>query len=335
MLRIGIVGAGDISFVHADVYTRLPNTQIVAWADPVEGNAQKRAELFGGRVFSTIQELLDREHVDIVDICSPDSLHTIHAEEALRAGKHVLCEKPLGLDIQEAEAIVRLAQESPNIFMVGQVLRFFPEYEWIRAFVKEGTLGEPIAAYAARLNPYPVWREWFRNPKISGGVATDLMIHDVDYCHWVFGRAERVSAIGKKDQYGIWNHVQSLLSFSSGVTATVEASYLMPSGFPTTFIFRLLCENGCIEYAKRAEKTVTVFEPEKEPSYPEIVREDPFLKEIKYFVGCVERGEKPEFIRPEEALYSLRIVLAVLDSLEKNGEPVAIETGLKGSILDA
>ncbi len=324
MLRVGIIGAGDISSYHAEAYLKLPDVEICAFADPVTSKAEKLCARFGGKVFSSLDEVLDEGDADIIDICSPDFLHTVQAEKALKAGKHVLCEKPIGLRLGEAERVVKLAEESGSVFMVGQVLRFFPEYEWIRSFISRGILGASKSVYAARLNPYPFWRGWFSDPRLSSGAAADLLVHDADFCHWVFGPVDRVAALGLKDENGIWNHVQVLAAFESGVTAAFEASYSMPGGFPKTFFLRILCEKGCIEYDKRSERPVAVFEPNRDPWYPEIEKENPFLREIRYFVECIRQNRKPDIIKPEEALYSLKIVLAVIRSVEENGRVIEL-----------
>jgi UDP-N-acetylglucosamine 3-dehydrogenase len=325
MLRIGIVGAGDISARHAEAYEKIPGTVIAAWVDAVPEKARQRAERFGGAIRPSMERLLEAGEVDIVDLCTPDALHTSQAAAALRAGCHVLCEKPLGVDLDDAMRVVAQARESGKVFMVGQVLRFFPAYRWMHRFLGEASIGVPFAVSASRLNPYPQWRGWFRDGTLSGGAVLDLMVHDADYCHWLFGRAKRVSAIGRRDRHGIWNHVQALVSFRSGVAATLEAGYLMPAGFPAAFLLRVICENGCVEYTNRAERPVTVFEPGQEPQSPEISAGDPFLDEIRHFIGCVERNERPTIVRPEEALHSLAIVLAARESLDRGGEPVTVE----------
>jgi UDP-N-acetylglucosamine 3-dehydrogenase len=325
MLRIGMVGSGDISARHAEAYARIPGVAIAAWVDAIPGRARQRAAQFGGSIRSSLEQLLDAGEVDAVDLCTPDALHCSQAAAALRAGCHVLCEKPVGVDLDDAERVAAQARESGKVFMVGHVLRFDPAYRWMHRFLQEAPLGNPIAVSAARLNPYPGWRKWSGDPILSGGAVLDLMVHDADFCQWLFGRADRASAIGRRDRHGIWNHAQALVVFRSGVTASLEASYLMPDGFPATFLLRAIGQKGCVEYSNRTERPVTVFEPGGQPRSPAIPPGDPFLEEIRHFVACVEGSERPGILKVEDALHSLAIVLAARESLERGGESVVVK----------
>lgn len=320
MIFVGIVGAGDISSLHAEVYSALSNTKIVAVADPDIVKGRQFTSKYGGKAYSSLEEVLDSESIDIIDICSPDYLHIEHTTLALKEGKHVLCEKPIGLSLKKAAEVVKLAKRSRSKFMVGHVLRFFPEYEWIKETISEGLLGKPIAASAFRLNPYPFWRNWFTNTKQSGGATIDLLVHDADFYHWIFGQANHVMALGRKDKYGVWNHAQVLISFNANVAGSAEVSYTMPNGFPGTHFLRVLCENGCIEYSNRSNTPLLLFESGKDVICPDVSDKNPFEREISYFVECIEKDIDPSIVTPEEALYSLRIALACVKSMENRGK---------------
>lgn len=324
MLRIGIVGAGDIAYTHAKVFSRLSNTVIIAVANPRIEKARKLVSQFGGKAFFSLEEILNTEKTDVIDICSPDYFHASQTVMALKEGKHVLSEKPIALSLEEADKVVQAAKKSSGIFMVAHVLRFFPEYEWIRELLEQGGLGDPLSATAVRLNAPPIWRRWFANRKLSGGASIDLLVHDADFYHWIFGRARKVLAFGKKDEHGLWNHSQALISFASGVTGSAEVSYSMPIGFPPTFFLRIVGEKGCVEYNSRSRQSLILFEPGKKALYPDIRKEDPFLREIRYFVNCIEQNRRLTITTPEEARYALRITLAAIESMEKNGQSVVI-----------
>lgn len=326
MLRIGIVGAGQIAATHAKIFCQLPSTVIVAIANPRIEKARELASRFGGKVFSTLEEILDKEKIDVIDICSPNYLHADQTIMALKGGKHVLCEKPIALSLEEADQVVQAAKRSPNIFMVGHVLRFFPEYEWIRELLSRGALGNPIAATATRLNSPPTWRRWFTNRKLSGGAVIDLLVHDADFYHWIFGRVTKVVALGRKDEHGLWNHTQTLISFTSRITGSAEVSYSMPVGFPPTFFLRIVGEKGCVEYNNRFRKPVALYEDKKRALRPAITKEDPFLREIRYFVNCIEQNRKPTIVTPEDARYALQIALAAIESMKKGGQHITMDS---------
>ncbi len=324
MLRVGIVGAGDIACTHAKVFSRFSNAVIVAIANPRIEKARKLVSQFGGKAFSSLEQILNTEKTEVIDICSPDYFHASQTIMALKEGKHVLCEKPIALSLEEADKVVQAAKRSPGMFMVAHVLRFFPEYEWIRELLEQGRLGDLLSATAARLNAPPTWRRWFTDRKLSRGAAIDLLVHDADFYHWIFGRATKVLAFGKKDEHGLWNHTQAWISFTSGITGSAEASYCMPIGFPPTFFLRIVGEKGCVEYNSRSSQSLILFEPGKRTLYPDIGKEDPFLREIRYFVNCIEQNEKLTVTTPEEARYALQIALAAIESMKKNGQSITM-----------
>src|SRR5207248_5673184 len=118
--------------------------------------------------------------IDAVDICLPTPIHRATAERALGRGAHVLLEKPIALALEDADAIVEAAARSGRIFMVGLVLRFWPEYVELQRRVASGELGGPRAVNAHRLSPPADWNEWMADRSQSGGTPVDLMIHDFD-----------------------------------------------------------------------------------------------------------------------------------------------------------
>src|SRR5262249_39097345 len=139
------------------------------------------AESVGAEFTTDLDAVLADPEVDAVDVCLPTPLHRSVAERALAAGKHVLLEKPIALTVEDADAIVAAAAAVPDrVFMVGMVLRFWPEYVELQRRMAARELGRPLAVQASRLSPPADWNDWMADHAQSGGPAVDLMIHDFD-----------------------------------------------------------------------------------------------------------------------------------------------------------
>ena len=168
----------------------------------VGGNLGTRGELMDFSQVSQYEHLeqaLADPTIDAVDICLPTDLHAPMAIAALRAGKHVLVEKPMALSVKDTDDILREAEKSGKILMTGHVLRFFPSYvEAARAICRTGDLDEahPKMSWFRRHCAKPSWGGWLTNSARSGGGIFDLLIHDVDYAGWLFGEPSSITAAG-------------------------------------------------------------------------------------------------------------------------------------------
>src|SRR5206468_2979282 len=131
--------------------------------------------------------------IDAVDICLPTDRHAPVAIAALRAGKHTLVEKPLALDSDQAQSVLREADDSGRILMAAQVLRFFPSYQKAGEHAKRGKL---YSAFFRRRCAAPAWGGWLADPARSGGGFFDLLIHDADFCISLWGMPDSVRATG-------------------------------------------------------------------------------------------------------------------------------------------
>ncbi len=334
MARVGILGAGGIGTVHARGYAQIPNAQIVAVADAVPAAADKLAAAHGARAYHSIPSLLADSQVDLVDVCLPTHLHAEAVIAAARAGKHVLCEKPIALGLEEVDRMIEAVERAGVQAMIAQVVRFMPHYQAIKDLFRRGELGRPLSAAAARLGDPPGWSSWFADPAKSGGAILDLHVHDLDYLYWLFGAPRRVYASGLKSALGAWDQVLTVLDYGE-FKASAEGSTMMPRGFPFTATIRLLGDKGCAQYpaggpqavdrgaAATAGGQLVVYRPGQPPEYPTLAAKDPYMAEVEYFVGCVERGRPPTIATLAEARQVLAIALAARRSLE-SGEVIEL-----------
>ena len=332
MVRIGLLGAGFMGGTHAAVYSQLQNAQLVAVADANRALADALAAKYSATAYYDIDALLDDPGIDAVDICLPTFLHERCVVGAAQAGKHFLCEKPIALSLEQVDNMIAAAEKAGVIAMVGQVIRFWPEYVAIQRLLKDGVLGAPKAAHAVRLSAPPAWGNWFKDPKLSGGAVLDLHIHDLDYVYWLLGMPSSVYAIGVRSPMGAWDHVSTSLN-CGGVPAMVEGSFVLPDGFPFQMLFRLLGTEATVEYRFRvlgqvgeraqAETELRLYRPGKPAESVPVEAGDAYAREIEYYVGCLAAGRQPEVATLCQARDVLSIALAARQSME-TGETVRL-----------
>lgn len=327
MVKIAVLGAGFMGSVHAHAYKKIPSVKLEAIVDSAREKCHALADPLNTRAVYDAAEVINDPSIDAIDITLPTFLHCDFAIQALKAGKHVLLEKPFSLNLEEIDAIMAAQKASGKILMVAHVLRFSPEYTAIRNIILSGKLGKPLSAYSYRLTNPPQWANWFGNVKTSGGTVLDLMIHNLDALNWIFGKPEYITATGVRSEGGNWPHAVAQVHYP-GLVATDEVSHAMPTDYPFTAGMRIVCEGGTVEYHLRAggasfeqgkpENYLLLHEP-GHPSQPiRFTPEDMYEKEIAYFVDCVGKNLQPSIITPDEARLAVQTSLAVVEALEKD-----------------
>jgi predicted dehydrogenase len=326
MIGLAIVGAGFMGSAHAGNYAALGDRVDVRWVcSRTSERAAKVGEPLGATVTTDLDDVLNDPEVAAVDICLPTYLHREAAERALGAGKHVFLEKPIALTPEDADAIVRAAEESGHVFMVGLVLRFWPEYVELGRRLAAGELGRPLAISTHRLSPPADWNDWMGDSSLSGGVAVDLLVHDFDQMNRLLGKAKSVFAVEPTP-----GHVVATVAYD-GADGIAEGSMRMPGSYPFSSNIRVLCEGGVAEYAFRATPAeegegniggvdpsvggLRLYRPDAEPETIALEAVDPWGPEIAHFVESVERGRAPEEATGEQARDALLVSLAANRSL--------------------
>jgi predicted dehydrogenase len=329
---VAIVGAGFMGSAHAANYASLAErvrVKTVCGRSP--GRAARVAETVGAVSDTDLDAVLADPEIDAVDICVPTPAHRDVAERAFAAGKHVFLEKPLALTVEDAEAILAAAERSRKIFMVGLVLRFWPEYVALGRLVERGELGRPKAVFAQRLSPPADWAEWLGDREQSGGTAVDLMIHDFDQMNALLGAPRSVYASEPEP-----GHVHAVVEYDGG-SGIAEGSMAMPRSYPFSSDIRVLGERGVAEYgfsaapvegegnigASSSARGLRVYPVDGELRVEPVESADPWGPEIEEFVSCLEAGRQPEQGTGDQALLALKVSLAASRSLE-SGRPEQI-----------
>ena len=198
MLKIGLIGAGAIAKAHLNAYAANPHAQVVAIADLNEDLARERAQEFGiAQYFADYRRILEDEQIDAVSIVTPTFTHCNITIEALKAGKHVLCEKPPALTVKDTELAVKTAQETGKLLMHGFVCRFNQSTEFLKNYIDEGNMGQLYHADIMRLSRYTCINGWFADKtKSGGGWLIDAAIHQIDEVMYLMGYPKVKEVLG-------------------------------------------------------------------------------------------------------------------------------------------
>jgi UDP-N-acetylglucosamine 3-dehydrogenase len=324
-MRIGILGAGWTGSVHARAYSQMTDVEIAGIVGRREPKVKEQADSLGVPGLTDPWKLLDDDTVDAIDVCYPTYIHRDYVVAALQRGKHVFCETPIALSLQEVDAMIAAARSSGKLALVALVMRFVDTYVYVHDAVKSGELGKPLVAYAYRAGP-----RWpGRLSADFGELVIEPMIHDFDYLNWLLGKPAAVSATGHFGPTGEVDHAFVSLEYD-GVCGQVEGSHLVPASYPFTTRLRVVCEEGAVETSYRfvgdgpPENILTHYPKAGSPEALDIPNQDPYLAECRYFADCVSGKADPALLHVETARDGLQAALAAKESLQRGGERVIL-----------
>lgn len=197
MLKIGIIGAGSISESHIKPYTNNSDCIIKAIADINISLAKAKAKEYGiSDVYDDYRKILDDKEIDAVSILTPTFTHKQIVCEAIKSGKHVLCEKPPAMNADETRECVELAKKSDKCIMYGLVCRFGTHMQYLKEFVDKGKMGKIITVDAQRMFRCVLTGGWMNSKKMAGGPLLDAAIHELDSALYLMGYPEPKAVMG-------------------------------------------------------------------------------------------------------------------------------------------
>ncbi|MCS7039832.1 MAG: Gfo/Idh/MocA family oxidoreductase [Anaerolineae bacterium] len=328
MMRIGIVGVGAMGSTHAAAWAEL-GVPIAGFVATTPEHAQPLAERYGASVYPDLASLLSA--CDVVDICTPTHLHHPMVVQAARAGKDIICEKPLARTLDEGRDMIRTCREAGVRLLVGHVVRFFPEYVRAREAVKAGQVGQVAVVRLQRdvFRPRKAQDNWFLDVEKSGGMILDLMIHDFDYARWVAGEVETVFCQHIGDpSISPGDHALAILRHRHGAITHVEGSWAYP---PPTFRtrFEIAGADGLLIHDTATTAPLAVFrhqaagdEAGEVPVPASPLLESPYTTQLKAFYRHLMYGD-PIPVTAADALAALQIALAAITSTQ-TGAPVSL-----------
>ena len=329
MLNAGIIGFGGIAKAHRSAYANLEKqgkARLVCACDidPEAFTRKATINLDTGktelrehiRFYTDLEQMLEKEEVDLLDLCVPTFLHKELAVKLLSRGYHVMCEKPMALTYDDCTEMLRAAKENGKQLMIGQCLRFFPAYDYAKGAIEDGRFGRVLGAFFSRLSPPPTWGwdNWFMDPERSGGCITDLHIHDVDMVRYLFGEPEAVSC---RASTSLSVHDTVYSSFFCGdipVTAIGDWTLI---GVPFSASYRLDFEKATLV---SNASSVTVYPKDGNEAYKaELHGVGGYEGELSYFcdviVGRTENVKNP----PESAARTISLVEHLRESAKNGG----------------
>ncbi len=330
MWRIGILGAGHFAAAHIQALDRLRGRAgVVAYARRDTGRAFPEAQAAGAPERS-IEAMLESPDIDAIAVCVPNHLHRRFAEAALQAGKHVFCEKPLALNVSDADDLVDAARVSRRCLMTGHLTRHVPAYVRAAEILASGRLGAPRAMYVQRMH-CGGGRSWRMDPDIGGGVVFDLLVHDFDLMNWYLGEARprRVTARGHRHEQGGYDYVAAIFSGGpGGVVAVAEGGFVFrpPAGLRS--ILRVVCERGHVEVnTNDLAAPIRVFEEGKDEEAIRVPLKDLLIDglaaEYTEFLDALE-GNMRGRLRLEDARSAVACAEAVIQAADTGSEvPIA------------
>jgi len=337
-MRVGIVGFGFMGRTHFGGWQKIAGAEIAAICESnpaaVEdargtiGNIEGAAapvDLGSLPIYTDLNQMLKNEQLDAVSIALPTHLHQATTVQALAAGAHVLCEKPMALTIEQCDRMIEAARRAHRTLMVGQCIRFWPEYVAAREIVRAGTFGPVRAAVFQRFGSMPLWsgaRNWFTDTAKSGGVIMDLQIHDSDFVLHLLGRPAWLQAIGARTETGALFHVATQYGYESA-SVTAEASWAMMPGAGFHMNFWIALERATIVFDAPRRPPFRVFPHEGKAFTPQVAEGDGWVREIRYFADVVSGKDVETVLTPESSRESVRVALAGAEAVER-GERIAL-----------
>jgi predicted dehydrogenase len=335
MIRVGIVGLGFMGRMHYRCWNAIPyarisaicesNPKVLAAAgEPSKGNvggAADHIDLKDISVHSDLGEMLKTESVDALSITLPTHLHPDTTVKALEAGVHVLCEKPMALDVAACDRMAAAAKATGRVLQIGHCIRFWPEYVVTRQLIHGGRFGRTIAASFRRYTAMPAWSpdSWFADEKRSGGQPLDLHIHDADYIHHVFGLPASVSSVADGPQ----TYISTQYHYPNGPAVVAESTWRMAPAFGFEMSFVVALEQATILFNSNSTPSFRILPAEGPPPTPEIPPGDGYSREIEHFAQAASGETVEPIITPDQARETIRLVLAEKESA-RAGRSVAL-----------
>jgi predicted dehydrogenase len=335
MIRVGIVGLGFMGRMHYRCWKALPGVEVTAICEanpkvlaaagePSGGNVEGAADhidLNGLGIHSDLGELLATKSVDALSITLPTFLHADTTVQALEAGVHVLCEKPMALSVADCDRMAAAAKSAGHVLQIGHCIRFWPEYVVTRQLIQGGQYGKPIAASFRRFSAMPAWSpdSWFADEKRSGGQPLDLHIHDTDYVHHLFGMPSAVCSAADGPQ----SYISTQYHYDDGPSVVAESTWRMAPSFGFEMSFVVVLERATILFDCTRTPAFRVCPPEGAPFTPEVPAGDGYSREVEHFARSIAGETVEPVITPAQARETIRLVLAEKQSA-REGRRVAL-----------
>ena len=329
MLNAALIGFGGIAKSHRRAFQMLKElgkAQLVcaydvnpeAFTKNVTINNETADEITQENInfYTDLEKMLAKEKIDFIDICVPSYLHKEMSVKMLERGYHVMCEKPMSLSYTDCLEMIEAANKSKRQLMIGQCLRFYPAFDYIKEIVDTKKYGEVIGAYFSRLSTPPTWGwdNWFMDPKRSGGCITDLHIHDVDIIRYLFGEPD---AVGCRATSSVCAYDTVHSSFMYGNTPVTAIGDWTLLGIPFRAECRIDLEKATITFDTTDVKVYPKDGTESFIAPPKNLNGQ--FGELSYLIDVIEGRRENTKNPPESAATTVKLVELLRASADNGG----------------
>ena len=322
-MRLGICGLGMMGRAHLANALKIDGIDVPAVCDtdpkrragPAEVVGNIAFDAQGGRpddipVCETLGQMLSESELDAVLIATPTDTHAALALEALNAGLHVFCEKPISLAVESAEVMCQTAERTGRVLFIGHVVRFFPAYAEVRQMIRSARLGAVLAAEFNRTCGLPGWGgdSWFRDAARSGGMPVDLHIHDADFVLHAFGPPDEIQAVRRRHEATGVDVIRTIYMYREFAVGSYGA-WLQPSaGFHAGF--RVTFEQATVDWHTDHADHLKLYPVDGSRQHIALPDVNGYEAELRDFLACVQAGRPSQVCPPRTALAALELVIA-------------------------
>ncbi len=329
-MNFAIIGAGTVAKAHEAAIRNISNAKLCAVADVNKEAAKVLAERNNCEYFDDAQKMLNEVKLDAVIICVPSFLHEEYIELCAKYNVNILCEKPLSTSSDSTTRIFDHIKETDIVFMVAQVVRFWPGYTYIKDIIESGELGSVTMYFASRCAGNEInENSWLFDPQKGAGAILDFHVHDVDYLRYVCGSIDDVYCLAKKDGTGCYNHAVSSFSLKSGAKAVVEADFINQVNYPFNTQVRIETEKATIEYTYRSDmrdteyNKIRIYRKSEALQTVDIESYDAYTKQLEHFIACIDKKRQSVIVPHDENIEVMKTMDAIRRSAD-TGEVIGI-----------
>lgn len=335
MLKVAIIGLGFMGRAHMENYIRLESEgfpiKLTAICDvdtkkfegeTVKGNIDVGNSVYDFskyNLYTDIDEMLHKEELDYVDITLPTYLHAPITIKALNKKLNVFCEKPMALTSKECLEMIEASKINERLLMIGQCLRFWPAYEYVKECVETEKFGKTVSAAFFRGGATPIWsfENWLLKKEKSGGCLFDQHIHDVDTINWLFGKPDSVSTIGKVINEGNgYDIVSTNYMYADGKVVNAQDDWTLNGDYGFEMRFRVNFERGNVIF----EKGEIVVNPVGDKAFvPELSVDTGYYRELRYFIQSILDKTQVDKACPHSTMETIEIAEAEQISADSRG----------------
>ncbi len=343
MVNVGVAGIGFMGWIHWLAYKDVADANVAAistrnekrragdWTG-IQGNfgpPGEQVDLSGIQAYSDFGEMLGDSKIDVVDICLPPHKHAEASIQALEAGKHVFCEKPMALSVEDCERMVAAAERAGKQIFIGHVLAYFPEYVKAKEIIDSGQYGELLGGNFKRVISDPTWIPDFYDPATVGGPMLDLHVHDAHFIRLLFGMPSGYSSQGRMRGQSV-EYCNTLFHFDDpSLVVSATCGVINQQGRAFTHGFEIHLEKATLQYEFAVVDgnpdlfmPLTVYEPDGKVQRPELGDGDPvhaFKGEIQEVANCVARNEPSAMLSGDLARDAIIICQQQTEAVRRAG----------------